>query len=126
MTTPELIEAILGLVLLFIVLLPLYNAHSVIRSRRIAKVAQEFGLSFSKGAHLFNPLEAYRVKTNIISGSIKGHTVELYDSQMIFSRATARKSVIILDGSERPTPNIGKFLGLKMSADNIREYLSSI
>ena len=120
-------EVIVACIILFLVLLPLYNLPSLMRSRRIAAIAGEFGLSFTKGTHLFNPFEAYRWRKNVISGSIKGHSIEAYDSSYMLGRSNMhRRWVVLLNGQEQPIQSAVQFLGLRMPTEKIREYLSSI
>lgn len=133
MTNYEITEIIIGCVILFIVILPLYNTPSVMRSRRIARIAQEFGLSFSKGSNFFNPFQSYRSKANIVSGTLNGHTIEAYDNQMMLIMPVGpefvgsfRKWVLMVDGVRRPVPYAGRFFGLRMPTHKIHDFLSAI
>ena len=129
----EIILIILGIVIIVVALVAIYSAPSLIRSRRLAKLARQLGLSFSDGQKnlLSSLLQMSGTKKNIIAGTINGHSVQAYDLQETVwqlhgNSMIIRKWVFILDGKEQQTKHLLRLLGLQISVRKIRKYLSTV
>ena len=130
MSYTEIISVVAGISILIFVLIAIYNIPSLVRSYRLAKVAQKLGLSFSDGRkNLLNPLvDISGVKRNIISGTINASHIEAYDLQdtiwqMGGNSITTHKWVLTVDDKEQRVPSLLGFLGLKTSVSKIKRQL---
>ncbi len=126
----ETLGVIVGIFLLVLIILLICNLPYMIRSRRMAKVAKEFNLSFSKGKGRFQLLVDTGTKRNIISGNIKGHTIEAYDFDA-FVWATRglinHEWVLVVDSNEQQIKSFPiKILGTRTSVHKIRNILRQI
>jgi hypothetical protein len=123
----ESVAVVIGIIAAFAVLIGILNGIDIIRSRRISKVAKEFGLSFSGGKNLFLTLQSTPTKSNLISGTIKGRVIEAYDLDMTaYRRKTKHEWVLTIDGKDQQTKSFLNIIGLKMPVKKIKEVLSRI
>lgn len=141
MSLLEVLVVIVGVAVLLFLLIVIcnfiFNIPSLIRARRLAQVAKDLGLTFvrgNKGIFAITSRSRGPVKKNILSGNLKGHTIEAYDFNTpininiggLYPLETSKHQwILVLDGKEQQDYLV-KNIGLRVSVNEIRHILGQI
>jgi len=141
MSLLEVLVVVVGVAVLLFFLIVIcnfiFNIPSLIRSRRLAEVAKDLGLTFSQGSRKIFTItrSGSLVKKNVISGNLKGHTIEAYDfntpvpiwmtNGIYINNIYSHKWILVLDGQEQQD-RFTRNLGLRTSVNKIRSILEEI
>ncbi len=98
------------IVIIVLLVLPLFFLFvfvylpTTLRSYRLRKLADKFGLAFYNNTKMFSFWGELTYKRNIITGCINNHSVEIYDFYKMINLGDdgffQRSSILIKDGKE--------------------------